>query len=358
MHRGEATVNRSRERQLGQRGARLPLTANDDVLDLAIEEHVMALREITVDLNVEPQHRWRFDSRHREAALDLTRVYNEDLGVDAETMAFVTMAASGIVPADLWAEIGAIAEALEVTVPEVVAGNLHYDMLKVVLGCTAFAVDSPEGPLHARNLDWWTTARLLNDATVVTRFVNGPCGEFVTVGWPGFVGAFSGVAPKRFAITLNAVLSDEAAQIAMPVVMLIRKVFEEARNFDEAVRRLSETPIATDCLLLVTGIKAGEMVVIERTPTKSGLRTVEGGEPLRTTNEYIKLDGMTGDTANELMRTSCGRYNRIGALVRSSPPITLDQCIEHLSDDDVKMGITVQQMAFCANSGELAVKIP
>lgn len=51
-----------------------------------------------------------------------------------------------------WVELRA-----KVPLDEVVCGNLYYDALKAVLvGCTAFAVDTPTGPLHARNLDWWT----------------------------------------------------------------------------------------------------------------------------------------------------------------------------------------------------------
>src|SRR5262249_42706917 len=140
-------------------------------------------------------------------------------------------------------------------------------VLGPVFGCTAFAVDMGDQVLHARNLDWWTEGSLLSRYTAACRFVGAPAGEFTTVGWPGFVGAFSGIAPGRFAVTLNAVLSDEPAQLGTPVVLLIRRTLEEARSFTEAVRTLSETPIPCDCLLLVTGVRSGEMAVIERSPS-------------------------------------------------------------------------------------------
>ncbi len=49
---------------------------------------------------------------------------------------------------------------------------------------------------------------------------------------PGFVGVFSGVAPGRFAVTLNAVLSAEPPQPATPVVLLLRTVLEHAQTFN------------------------------------------------------------------------------------------------------------------------------
>src|SRR5207237_8286843 len=140
----------------------------------------------------------------------------------------------------------------------------YYDALKVVLGCTAFAIHVGDVILHARNLDWWTENAALTRYTTVSRFIGGPVGEFTTIGWPGFTGAFSGIAPGRFAVTLNAVLSDEPLQTASPVVFLLRQVLEEASDFQSALRILTETPLASDPLLLLTGTRQGEMVVIER----------------------------------------------------------------------------------------------
>ena len=317
-----------------------------------------ALPELTVDLAVDARDRWSFADVHLRAAADLLSVYNDDIGVDDTTMAYVASLAPAILPAETVQELEGIASALDATFPQVLLANLHYDLLKVSLGCTAFAVDTPDGPLHARNLDWWTTARALNDGTVVTRFLNGPHGEFITVGWPGFAGVFSGCARGRFSVTLNAVLSDEPSQIALPVVFLMRQVLEEARTFEEAVSRLSETTIATDCLLLVTGTQPGQMVVIERTPTRFAQRRPVAGEPLRVTNDYVAIDADSGEPANELMETSCGRFDRIAELLLAKPPTNLEQCISHLRDDRVMMGITVQQMAFRPRSGEHLVRIP
>ena len=100
------------------------------------------------------------------------------------------------------------------------------------------------------------------------------------------------------------------------------------------------------------------MVVIERTPTKFAHRKPTTREPLRVTNAYQLIDADSSETTNEIMRTSCGRFERISDLLIDEPPLTLERCIDHLSDDRVMMGITVQQMAFRASSGEYLVRIP
>ena len=314
--------------------------------------------ETLVDLARPPAERWTFSEEQVRSGRDLFRIYNHDIGIDEATRQEAMSLATTLIPEALVDELSGISAAFGVSLSEVVLANSYYDLLKVVLGCTAFSVESPDGPLHARNLDWWTTERALNDGTLVSRFVNGPAGEFVTIGWPGFVGAFSGLAANRFAVTLNAVTSDEPGQLAKPVVMLLREVLETAESFDEAVDRLSDTAIASDCLLLVSGTENAQRVVIERTPTQHAHRFGVAGEPLQVTNDYLALEGRRDTPANELMATSCGRYDRIAELLGSTPPKDLETCLDLLGDDCVQMEITVQQMAFSARSGTWLLRVP
>jgi hypothetical protein len=48
------------------------------------------------------------------------------------------------------------------------------------------------------------------------------------VGWPGFAGGFSGLAPGRFAVTLNAVFSNDPVEVATPITFLIRRSWRPA----------------------------------------------------------------------------------------------------------------------------------
>jgi len=301
-----------------------------------------------VDLTRPAALRWDLSRVEEAAARELLAVYQRDLGLPAPLVAELSRPA---VRADYWDEMQGIASRASVSIEEVVCGNLYYDALKAVLvGCTAFAVDTPTGPLHARNLDWWSEDDSLRRHTTQTKFDGAREGEFITVGWPGFVGAFSGVAPNRFAITLNAVISDEPLQMAAPVVFALRQVLEEAASFEAALQILRTIPLASDSLLLLTGVRQGEMAVIERTPTRAEVRFAENGR-LFVTNDYRKMQTGLRDFESELHATACRRYDRISELVASRIPRDPEECLNYLNDPAVRMGITVQQMVFHAATG-------
>lgn len=315
------------------------------------------MEELIVDLKRPPGERWSLSPTRIEQARRLFEVYFGGMEAIDGLVDMAQGLAEAVLPEDYRLEIESLARQLEEPAARVLLCNAYDDLLKSRFGCTAFAVDTEQGPLHARNLDWWTENRLLADNTMIARFVGAPAGEFVTVGWPGFVGAFSGMAPGRFAITLNAVFSGEPTQLATPVVFLIRSVLEEAASFAEAVERLSGAPIPSDCLLLVTGARTGEMVVIERTPTRHALRGPEGAGVLCATNDYLSMAHEAGEPKNELEASSCSRYDRISQLLNTASP-TPEECFTFLSDPEIVMDITVQQMVFRPSDGMCRWRIP
>jgi acid ceramidase len=302
-------------------------------------------QELTVDLGRPSHNRWHLTPAQRQQARDLLTSYKADLGLSQDAAEFLSASAKEFVRPDHWSEMKSLSTALGLPIGDVALGNFYYDALKVVLGCTAFAVDADGAILHARNLDWWTENAALARYTTVSHFIGGPAGPFITIGWPGFIGAFSGIAPGRFAVTLNAVLSLERAQPATPVVLLLRIVLEEARSFDEAAAILSDALLPCDCLFLLTGTRSGEMVVIERTPTRHAVRPAQDGF-VCVTNDYQRLRADSGGATSELLATSCHRFQAVDALIRKESPQNPDTCFAYLSDPAVEMRITVQQMVF------------
>src|SRR5262249_37352610 len=150
------------------------------------------------------------------------RFYVRDIGgLDA----FAPLLASyrdGYVDAEYADEMRGVARVLDAPEEEVLLANLYYDAMKIVLSssgfaCTGIAVETESGPLHARNLDWTTADNLLATETMIANFRRGDELVYRTVGWPGFVGCFSGLAPRRFGITLNAVISEDAPDLAAPI---------------------------------------------------------------------------------------------------------------------------------------------
>ena len=171
--------------------------------------------EIEVDLDVAAEERWASLHAWRSSARAVLRFYVTDLGGLQDFRPMLMSYCEEYVDKEYAAEMRGVARVLDAPEEEVVLANLYYDALKFLLGqgslgCTGFVVSAASGALHARNLDWTTADGLLASETVVFNFRRGR-GPILyrIVGWPGFIGCFSGVAPGRFAVTLNAVLSDD-----------------------------------------------------------------------------------------------------------------------------------------------------
>ena len=315
--------------------------------------------DLTVDLAAPPGHRWRLGAEQRRQARELLALYERDLSLSPVLAELLVAAAPSLLSPDLLAEHAALAEQLAVPLPRLLLATCYYDCIKAVLGCSAFAVEVDGRVLHARNLDWWTEGHLLADSSWVVRYIGAPAGEFLAVGWPGYLGVLSGVAKGRFAVTLNSVLSDEPPQLAMPVVVLLREVLATAPDFATAVERLAAAPIPCDCLLLVTGITGGERVVLERTPRRCSRRSAKDhDEPLVVTNDYRVLGSERSGGDSPIAATSCGRYDALLRSVRQHRPRDAAQCLQRLDDGQVRMSITMQQMVFEARTGDCLLQVP
>jgi len=155
-------------------------------------------------------------------------------------------------------------------------------------GCTAMADDGTDGPVLRRTLDWPFPGlgRLVEVA-----HQRGPAGDFLNVTWPGFAGVLTGVAPGRFAASINQapmrrrwtagwllwldyVMNAVAAFISSgrpPPEHALRVAFETCASFDEACRFLESALVARPVLFIVTGCAPGERVLIEHDGDKARL---------------------------------------------------------------------------------------
>ena len=176
-------------------------------------------------------------------------------------------------------------------VPEVDAIATELDFSGVWLlnasyqwGCTALAGEHDGTPWLLRTLDW--PFRGLGRHTAVAR-MQGECGEFFSVTWPGYVGVLSAMAPLRFAAAVNqapmrrrtahrwlrpfdfAINAVEiwCAEDLMPPDQLLRRTFELCDDFAAARHMLETTPVARPVIYTLVGCAADERCVIERTET-------------------------------------------------------------------------------------------
>lgn len=110
--------------------------------------------------------------------------------------------------------------------------------------------------------------------------ISSVAGPWISITWPGFVGVVQASAPGRFAASMNRPPPNGLSarrwlgwplnclkvwsQTALPPEHLLRRVFETARSFDEALKLLKDTPIATPAIFALAGMRQEQACIIER----------------------------------------------------------------------------------------------
>lgn len=258
-------------------------------------------------------------------------------------------------------EMQAIARRVNVDWRSVMLANLTYDLVLSTFGCSTVALATPSGPVLARNMDFWPEDALAQTSALV-RMHDGGGLALANAGWPGAVGVVTGMSGRGIAVALNAVAGPEGVRkTGYPVLLFIRKVLEDARDFAEAVGMFSAQTLTASCLLTVVGTENDERVVIERSPTKAARRTPAGDAPLVATNDYRKLFATQANAENELYRTTCDRYDRLCGYFSDLPGAhdpDDEQILYGLTDPGVIQQITAQHVIMRPRQGTIRMFVP
>jgi hypothetical protein len=263
-------------------------------------------------------------------------------------------------------EIAAWAEAIGVSSGTATMLNCAYELSHLrpprIFGCTA-GVRWVEGlgMVHVRSLDWPLEA--MGPATRLFRFRRGER-EFVSVGVPGQVGVLSGMRPGAYSVTINWAPPASFPSFGFGPTFLLRDTLETCDSYDEAVRTLTQTRLATSVFFTVCGTEQGQACVIERTRREAVVREMTGpvlaqanhhvAEPFAANNEGIR----EVDPGEEVFSLdgSCRRAEALrDALAGLDSSATLDAAMGALGVGTVLNGDTCQQMGFCPRTGDVTV---
>ncbi|MEO1607959.1 MAG: hypothetical protein AAFR90_01205 [Pseudomonadota bacterium] len=166
--------------------------------------------------------------------------------------------------------------------------GVYYLSVNYEWGCTVGVHPAPhaESARLTRVLDWRTPGL---GRYVIAAKVNAQIGPFATMTWPGYTGVLQAMAPGRFAAALNQApmlrrgggvysvdwLANKTRVWNTPYAtpaQVLREVFVCALNYTSARQRLIETPVAAPAIFSLTGIRADELCIIERTETAAYVR--------------------------------------------------------------------------------------
>ena len=321
------------------------------------------IEEVVIDLDLPRVDRWNPLIPYRNIAQRLFNDFAGQVGYQLNDLIHldsVKKYAENNLPKWFVDASVTVGQILHMPMEQVILGNLYYDILQVNMGsggfaCSAAAISAEDGTVfHARNLDWCSSGNLLAEASIVLDYRRGGKTVYKVVGWPGYLGALSGMAPGKFSITLNSVHSGDTGTMRdTSISLLIKEVLENAVDFKEAVSILKRRRLMADCLLLVTGVDPSERIVIERTPVRSMTRTTNHESlPVAVTNDYQAFRGSTpaededDERFADIYGTACCRFQRLSDLSQRDQNPTEATCLEHISDRSVMMCITAQQMVF------------
>ena len=259
------------------------------------------------------------------------------------------------------AEAVALARQVHVSWRDIMLANLSYDLVLARLGCSTVALPTPGGPVVARNMDWWPED-LLARASYLIRCAHRGDLRFVNAGWPGSIGVVTGLSTRGFAVVLNAVTCRQGVRkTGYPVLLHLRRVLEDALDFDDALGMLAKQTLAAPALITLVGIHNDQRVVVERTPTHTALRWAAGDQALVATNDYRMLDQAGAHKLHDLSYSACSRYD---ALCRFFAGHGADQDVEDaallyvLSDSTVLQPITAQHIILRPRQREVRLFVP
>jgi isopenicillin-N N-acyltransferase like protein len=213
------------------------------------------------------------------------------------------------------AEITAVAQASGFQPVEVMLAQCFLD-LSPMTACSSLSLPGDafaDGvPRLARNLDF-PSLNVADKHSVV--LIYRPAGKhaFASVTWPGMVGVLSGMNEHGLVLVNMEVDRGGGVPRAMPYCLLYRKVLEECRTVDEAVKLLETSARQTPNNLMLMDA-AGQRAVVELTPEKVTVRRGQPGQGLVSTNHHRGVDQITTGRCwryDSLMKTAAGAYGQL-----------------------------------------------
>lgn len=209
------------------------------------------------------------------------------------------------------------AVAAHIGLPGALLLNLSYEW-----ACTSGVAADPNagGSRMLRTLDW-PMEEIGRNAVVIRQ--DGGAGVYYSVGWPGYVGVLTAMAPGRFSIAINqppmrrisgACWLDWAVNrtgvwrgLGLPPSHLTRSICDTATSYAEARRRLIETPLCIPAFFILAGAEADEGCVIERSEARAAVHNA----PAAIANHWLGLSIPGHDRGTD----SHGRRERMSKLL-------------------------------------------
>ena len=156
-----------------------------------------------------------------------------------------------------------LARIFDVEPLDLFACNLSYDLVVgSEMACSTMALPTPEGPMLARNMDWFPADMIAQASCLIAEDYG------VNAGFLGLVGVVTAQSHKGFALSLNAVEGQPDFE-GYPMLLFLRDVLDTARDYDEALDRVQRERLLSGGIITLVGTTNHQRAIVERTPSKA-----------------------------------------------------------------------------------------
>lgn len=206
----------------------------------------------------------------------------------------------------------------------------------MLVGCTSFSAWGGESEdsslIVGRNFDFYVGDAFAQNK-IVAFFSPDSGNKFMTVTWPGFIGAVSGMNEHGLTVTLNAAASNPPLATKTPIALLAREILQYASNIDEAYAIAQKRETFVSETIMIGSAQDGRTALIEKSPAKTALYSSEG-ERLICSNHYQSEAFATEEMNVENIRTSDSpyRFRRMNELFGTYGKLSVQDAAAMLRD--------------------------
>lgn len=234
-------------------------------------------------------------------------------------------------------EMAGIARAADVSYRDLLLVGCFDDMLANLrfvpavfgqFGCSAFAIApdrTASGELICgRSLDYFVASAAGDDAWAATDYMKQHIAvieyapedraSFVSVGWPGFVGAATGLSERGIAVSALVVATLRNSPLGVPAPFLYRHILEECDSLQASIDLLRRARRTQGHNVLIGSGEEGDAAVVEYTPWRFHVRPFDQGW-VGATNHFAHPE-MLRHHPNMVYQSSAERFSRLGELCR------------------------------------------
>ena len=242
-------------------------------------------KRYTVNLDLPPEQRWVEVVRdHEQSLTQLIQMVKSSLPSKvASLVAKFGDDVNKYMPSPYGAEMVGIANAVNITVSDVILGNVLYELTaygskrsdrSTPKMCTSIVAQTINGTIyHGRNLDY-SFPDLLRDLTIIVDFVQDGNTVYTGTTFAGIVGLYTGQKPNAYTVSvdqrnqgywwMNALEALLAGTHGITSLKIRDAVADKEMSFETVVDFLVTGRLIAPSYIIVGGTKAGEGVVITR----------------------------------------------------------------------------------------------